>query len=246
MLSNISRTLDFIGYLFQSTDLHGIHSPFIYQLSEKVLYHKKEKRIESIEFQRSQMLVGQMDFYGMPLGKFVSHYSLPAKHGFLLKRLLQYLNITSISEYGKCTGIETNYLLHGRIFEDKITPEYSYYHPDENSVKIITNENWYKTHNLNSQDFSFSTQGEESKWNLHLIHLSDDPGFAWKTFDTIQSKLTNESVVVLTNIHYSDDHFVSWRQISSQSNVTVDIDLYRLGILFFRKEQPKESFLLRY
>jgi hypothetical protein len=34
--------------------------------------------------------------------------------------------------------------------------------------------------------------------------------------------------------------------VSNDAQVTVDIDLFRMGILFFRKEQPKESFLLRY
>jgi hypothetical protein len=52
--------------------------------------------------------------------------------------------------------------------------------------------------------------------------------------------------VVIANIRYSDDHYLKWKQLTHDPAVRVDIDLFRMGFLFFRKEQPKESFLLRY
>ena len=71
-------------------------------------------------------------------------------------------------------------------------------------------------------------------------------GVCWKRVTNESKKFHNNTIVVITNIRHSDDHYLKWKQVSNDAQVTVDIDLFRMGILFFRKEQPKESFLLRY
>jgi hypothetical protein len=38
----------------------------------------------------------------------------------------------------------------------------------------------------------------------------------------------------------------AWEEIKSHPKVTVTIDLFFLGLVFFRKEQVKENFCLRF
>ena len=78
------------------------------------------------------------------------------------------------------------------------------------------------------------------------MHLTEDADLIWSFWEQKQDIFHNHTIVVFTNIRYSDDHFLKWKQITHQPSVSVDLDLFRMGILFFRKEQPKESFLLRY
>ena len=249
MLQTITRFLDYFGYLFSATDLHGIHSPFVYSLAEFILYHKGDKRIESIEYQRTLMLKSNGKINGISLATFVDTYTLPAKYAFALNRLVSFLDIRKIHEYGQTTGIETNYVLNSPLLEKNVPIVYRYFSTEQNEVKIKTNEQWLQNYpNLtgkidwNSNDLD----NQNNLWDLHVVHLSQESDEIWNFWESNQKKLHNHSIVIFTNIRHSDDHYLKWKQISNESKVTVDIDLFRVGILFFRKEQPKESFLLRY
>lgn len=55
----------------------------------------------------------------------------------------------------------------------------------------------------------------------------------------------NDSVVVFNNIHRTKKSYKIWREISANKNITVSIDVFYAGILFFRKEQQKEHFIIR-
>jgi len=249
MLQTITRFLDYFGYLFSATDLHGVHSPFVFSLAKFVLYHKKDKRIESIEYQRTLMLKSNGNFHGNSLANFVDTYTLPAKYAFALNRLVSFLDIRKIQEYGQTTGIETNYLLNSPLLEKNVPILYRYLFEGKNIVKIKTNEQWLRNFPDLTSQINWSTNDINmlpNSWDLHVVHLTHNSDEIWNFWETYQNKLHNHSIVVFTNIRNSDDHYLKWKQISNDPMVTVDIDLFRIGILFFRKEQPKESFLLRY
>ena len=38
MIQTIGRWLDYLSYVFQSTNRHGIHSPFVYSFADSILY----------------------------------------------------------------------------------------------------------------------------------------------------------------------------------------------------------------
>ena len=56
----------------------------------------------------------------------------------------------------------------------------------------------------------------------------------------------NNSVVVINNIHQSKEMEEVWRKIMTQKEVTISIDLFFIGLVFFRKEQVKENFIVRF
>ena len=56
----------------------------------------------------------------------------------------------------------------------------------------------------------------------------------------------NNSIVVINNIHQSKEMEEVWRKIITQKEVTISIDLFFIGLVFFRKEQAKENFIIRF
>ena len=56
--------------------------------------------------------------------------------------------------------------------------------------------------------------------------------------------LHNNSVVILDDIYWSKEMQQAWLQVKQLPQVTVSIDLFHFGLLFFRKEQVKEHFTL--
>jgi hypothetical protein len=240
MFDRLTRFFDFVGYIFQSENLHGIHSPFMYQWAERILYHQEEKRIESIEFQRTLMLQSISKFTDFSLSKFTDAYTLPSKYAFVLHRTMRVFNVKRFYEYGTCTGIETNYAFLGTL-KEPIFYHYSDSKDFTNAVKQKTNE---IIENLWILDEN--PPYEIDTWDVHLIHLCADSDAIWNLYDRIRPKIHSHSILIFTNIRNSNEHFTAWKQVSNSAEVTLDIDLFRMGILFFRKEQPKESFLLRY
>jgi hypothetical protein len=64
-------------------------------------------------------------------------------------------------------------------------------------------------------------------------------------FERLLPDVNNNSVCVLANIHASEAIETAWETIKKDPNVTVTIDTYHLGLIFFRKEQAKQHFIIR-
>ena len=59
------------------------------------------------------------------------------------------------------------------------------------------------------------------------------------------ASVNNDSMIVVNNIHSNKEMEQAWIEIKNHSKVTVSIDTYQWGIVFFRKEQQKEHFIIR-
>ncbi len=59
-------------------------------------------------------------------------------------------------------------------------------------------------------------------------------------------KINECSIFVIDGIRSSDDQLNFWRKIQSDNRAIVTIDLFEIGIVFFRSQQPKENFLIDY
>ena len=56
-----------------------------------------------------------------------------------------------------------------------------------------------------------------------------------------------------TNLHFQNKNATfqlnpirAWAYIQNESNVSLSIDMYHIGLIFFRKEQTKQNFILKY
>jgi hypothetical protein len=63
-------------------------------------------------------------------------------------------------------------------------------------------------------------------------------------YQAIKQKLNEESIVILDDIHWSSEMEQAWETIKLDKDISLSIDLYRMGILFFRKGRVREDFSL--
>jgi hypothetical protein len=59
------------------------------------------------------------------------------------------------------------------------------------------------------------------------------------------NKYHNDSIVFVKNIHKNKEGTMNWELFKKSEEVTVSVDMYYCGVLFFRKEQVKEHFKIR-
>ena len=66
-------------------------------------------------------------------------------------------------------------------------------------------------------------------------------------FSAAIKKVNTESILIFDGIHDSKEMENSWEAIKMHKEVKLTIDLYKLGIVFFRLEQlEKENFIIRF
>ncbi|SIQ40398.1 hypothetical protein [Maribacter ulvicola] len=59
------------------------------------------------------------------------------------------------------------------------------------------------------------------------------------------SNLPNDCMLLVDEIHQHKDNVESWKNLKTEDNVRVTIDMFYCGAIFFRKEQVKEHFKIR-
>jgi len=65
-------------------------------------------------------------------------------------------------------------------------------------------------------------------------------------FEKCLEKAHEDSLFVFDDIHWSDEMQAAWQYIQAHSEVRVTIDLFYVGLVFFRKKQPKQHFVLKF
>ena len=64
-------------------------------------------------------------------------------------------------------------------------------------------------------------------------------------FDVLAGKVHEKSVIVVDDIHYSEEMEKAWKAICADERVTSTIDLYQMGLVFFDKHYWKRHYTMR-
>ncbi|MFA6261812.1 MAG: hypothetical protein WC760_10110 [Bacteroidia bacterium] len=73
----------------------------------------------------------------------------------------------------------------------------------------------------------------------------EDERLAYTGFERILNKLHNNSVIIFHNMYASKAKYGLWQKIKQHPQVTVTVDVFFLGLVFFRKEQVRQDFRIR-
>lgn len=66
-----------------------------------------------------------------------------------------------------------------------------------------------------------------------------------KYFDVLAGKVREKSVIVVDDIHHSEEMEEAWKAICADERVTSTIDLYQMGLVFFDKHYWKRNYKMR-
>ncbi|MEP7128428.1 MAG: SAM-dependent methyltransferase, partial [Chitinophagales bacterium] len=58
--------------------------------------------------------------------------------------------------------------------------------------------------------------------------------------------INDDSIFIFDDIHWSAEMKAAWNSIKAHPQVTLTIDLFFFGIVFFRKQLSKQDFILRF
>ena len=65
-------------------------------------------------------------------------------------------------------------------------------------------------------------------------------------FEKMAEISDNNTVIVIDDINYSTEMEEAWNEIKQHEKVSVTIDIFRMGIVFFRKGISHNDYIIRY
>lgn len=261
----------YITFLWNSKNQHGVHSPFVFDLVTKCFYDKKKHpEYDILNNYRNSLLENKntievTDFGAgsrvfksntRAINQIAKNAGISPKRAELLFRIVNYFQPSTILEIGTSLGLATSALSLG--LESKTNRAKLNKHS-----KIITLEGCPNTINqcqLQLQKFNINNvECINTKFDDYLSNFQlPTPNFQLVYFDGNHSKkatldyfelllptITNDSVWIFDDIHWSNDMEEAWEAIKNHPKVTVTIDTFQWGIIFFRTEQEKEHFVIR-
>jgi hypothetical protein len=82
--------------------------------------------------------------------------------------------------------------------------------------------------------------------DLFFIDLIETKPGADGNFSRLLQHIQPGTVLVLWNLRKSMETLASWDKLKVLAGVSVTIDLFRIGLIFFRKELSREDYLIRF
>lgn len=265
MYSAFQLGLRYIHYWVKSSNSkgHGVHSPFVFDLIDKVFTDDRNFYVfPLIEAAREELLFNNssIEFTDFGAGSSVNqNYSRtissiaksslkPPKFGQLLFRLVNHFGSSTILELGTSLGITTSYLAaanhNGLVITMERDPEIAkqakrhFQYIGLNNIEQVMGDFDTTLANLiqknKTLDFVFMSGNHLSEPTLRYINM-------------IKPNLHEYSVVVVDDIHRSKEMEQAWAAIKNDDSVTLTVDLFFIGLVFFRKEQKeKQHFIVQF
>ncbi|UPL48051.1 O-methyltransferase [Hymenobacter sublimis] len=257
------QILSYLRFLAGSGNAHGLHSPFVFGLYAHVVNHSGHfAAYEAVETRRQELLADPTSIQVRDFGA-GSHTGAgrtrrlrdiartaakPPKLGQLLFRLVNHFQPRTIVELGTSLGLTTAYLSAAN-----------------SRARVLTFEGCPQTAAVARQTFQQLELPavELIEGNLDdtlaptLAALPTPVDFAFfdgnhryeptvRYFEQLNRYRTDLSVFVLDDIHWSEEMEQAWATIKQHPDVTVTVDLFFIGLVFFRRNQPKQHFSLRF
>jgi predicted O-methyltransferase YrrM len=265
MYSSFQLGKKYLNYYIKAKNSkgHGVHSPFVFDFIIHVLDDTKEyeyyKEIESLrkKLLKNDSTISIEDFgAGSAVIPFKSRkVSAIAKSSLknkkfasLLYRVVKYYQPKSIVELGTSFGITTCYMASGNKNADIITFEGS------KEIARIAKQN-FAAANLKNIDL---VEGNFNETFFEVLSKMDKIDFAFidgnhrreatvDYFLCLSKKSTNTSIFIFDDIHWSSEMEEAWKQIQEHEAVTLTIDLFFIGIVFFNSDfKVKQHFTIRF
>jgi hypothetical protein len=65
-------------------------------------------------------------------------------------------------------------------------------------------------------------------------------------FNRMTELSDNNTVIVIDDIYYSPEMSDAWKEIKQNEKVSFTIDIFRMGIVFFREGMTRLDYIIRY
>jgi predicted O-methyltransferase YrrM len=242
---------------------HGIHSPFVYDFVRNVLMDRTPyAAYKQVEDLRALLLKDRtvLEIEDMGAGSALNsmrqrsvasiarHAAKPRKLAQLLYRIVRHYSPMHIAELGTSLGISTSYMALANRDARVITGEGS------KAVAQYARRNFAALHldqvqlvEGNFDDTLPAMLAQLPQVDLAFLDGNHREEPTLRYFNKILNKSHAASVIILDDIHWSQEMESAWATIHQDPSVRLTIDLFFLGLVFFNENiKVKQHFTIRF
>lgn len=265
MYSKSQLALKYLRYFITASNGkgHGVHSPFVFNFIHRVLNDDRQfYAYQPVENLRRLLMMDQRELqiedfgaeskerkYSFRKVSEIAKSSLKStKYDQLLFRIVDYYAPEHMLALGSSLGITSAYLAMANPQASLTTME------DSTAISNVAKENFQKLGIKNLRlvegDFdiilpSWLKQGRQ----IDLVFIGGNHRCAsmLEYFTQLLKHINENSILIFNDIHRSKEMEEVWKKIQDHSSVTLSIDLFSIGIVFFRKEfKVKQHIAIRF
>lgn len=246
-------------YFLASKNHHGVHSPFLFEYITKGLQHSPKVDLGKVDAFRKQLLSNhntiEIKDFGAgskrlnnkkrQVSDIASKAGITKKRGELLTNTVRYFKPNHILEIGSSLGLSTVYMATGAP-EAKITalegcPE---------TAKIAQqNFDNFEFENINlivgRFEDTLNKALQNNSYDLIFFDGNHQEQPTINYFEQCLESAHEHSVFIFDDIHWSPGMEKAWDYIQNHEKVTLSVDTFKWGLVFFRKGKVKEHISLR-
>jgi len=247
----------YLKYYLKSRAISNFRHPFVNGLNDSVFSKLEtvddtaiQSYVKSLKANKSVLSVTDLGAGSKKtntnlrrVSSIVKNAAVSRQFGRLLTLLIQEYKCETIIELGTSLGVGTSYLsrkLSTAVYTIEGCPNISEF--AQNELKQFSNINFFV--------------GEFSSQLNTVLKLSGPPDLVYidgnhtykATIDYFNFFLENahaKTILVFDDIHWSSGMEKAWSEIVQSKEVSVSIDLFRMGIVFLDKSLAKNQFTLR-
>ena len=254
------QIISYYKFFIRSTNEHGVHSPFVYDLITKCFKDKKPKDwYKTLESYR-KLLLGNNTLIGIKdlgagskklqhkrrqISQIAKNAGITKKRGRILGRLAVYLGCKNMLEIGTSLGIGTAGMAMATPNSSITTLEGC------RNTAAVAIENFKKFNLLNINmvigNFDNILPGvlKNNTFDFIFFDGNHQKEATLKYFSLCLDHIHNDSVFIFDDIYWSQGMQKAWQIIKTHPKVTITIDTFQWGLVFFRIEQVKQHFTIR-
>ena len=251
----------YLQYLLRAKTKYYIHSAFVYELTEEVIYDQRRYyAFDDIAGVRGLLMESDKHILtcdygaGTALGKgsatrrvrdIARTAAVPPSVGELLFRLVHHFQPQYVLELGTSLGLGTMYMAMAARTAQVTTIEgctaTAGFAAQLFDKMRLTN---IAPHIGNFDDVLPKVLNALPQVDMVFFDGNHRYEPTLRYFEWCLPKISPDTVFIFDDIYWSSDMARAWQHIQAHPAVSVTIDLYRAGIAFFRTGQAKENFTL--
>jgi predicted O-methyltransferase YrrM len=259
----LKTALKYINYKLTAYTEHDLHSPFLFNFYMELIKNmhpfgdfedlniiRKDLQTNSTSIEISDFGAGSKKLKSnrRQVNDIAKHGIAQKKQAEFLYRLLNKFNPKTVIELGTSIGLTSLYL-------SKAVPKSTIY-----TIEGCPNLYQFSKHlfkeqlvsNIVSINGNFNTEFPKLLSqidSLDFLYLDGNHAYepTMDYFKLALEKKNTHSIFVFDDIYWSEGMQQAWKEICDHKEVTLSLDLFYFGIVFFRTEnKEKEHFVLKF
>jgi predicted O-methyltransferase YrrM len=210
------------------------------------VYKNLRKSKEVLEFTEIGAGTNYKKSKKITIGTIVKRSSVNRKYGKLIYNLIKYFNPTEILELGTSVGISSAYIAQAAPQSNFISIE-----GIVEKIKIAKETGSEFKHHTEFIQGDFdnildSVLEKYDKLDLVFFDGNHKKQSTLNYFNSCLEKIHNETIFIFDDIHWSDEMEEAWTEIKNHPKTKVSVDIFRMGLIFFRQELSYQHYVIKF